>query len=77
MDKLGKIVTVKLEVKSCRECPHASNSAKEHNDPFSSTPLNVYWYCNQGTNTRETVNITNSYEIAKNCPLRKQYGKYT
>lgn len=77
MAKLGKIVTAKLEVRNCRECPYSSNNAQEHNDPFSSTPLNIYWYCNYDEDSRETVDITNSYEIAKDCPLRKQYGKYT
>lgn len=71
MARLGKIVTAKLEVRSCRKCPHSSNNAQEHNDPFTSTPLNIYWYCNQGKNTRETVDIIDASEIAKNCPLRR------
>lgn len=71
MAKLGKIVTTKIAVRSCRECPHVSNNVQEHNDPFTSTPLLKWWYCNQGKNTRDTVDIVDSYEIAKNCPLRR------
>lgn len=71
MTKLGKIVTAKIEVRSCKGCPHCSNNAQEQNDPFRSTPLHLYWYCNQSVNTRETVDIVDPYKIAKDCPLRR------
>lgn len=74
MNELGRIVPIKLEVRSCRECPHSSNNAQEQNDPFRSTPLHIWWYCNQGKNTRETVNITDSYKISKDCPLMKSHN---
>lgn len=76
MTELGKITPVKLEVRSCKGCPHSSNNVQEQNDSFRSTPLNLYWYCNQGDNTRETVKITDPDKIAEDCPLRKKrvYG---
>lgn len=60
------------EISSCRSCPYSSNNAQEHDDPFTSTPLHIYWYCNQGENTRETVYIKDSYEISSDCPLNKE-----
>jgi len=61
---------VELDIKSCAECPHSSNNQQEHSDPFTSHPLNTYWYCNQGVDTRTIVNIKNPSKIAKDCPLR-------
>ena len=64
-------VVIELRISSCARCPHSSNNTQEHNDPFTSSPSVIYWYCNQGENTRDTVNINKPYlEIAKNCPLR-------
>lgn len=69
-------VVIELRISSCARCPHSSNNAQEHNDPFTSSPSVIYWYCNQGEHTRDTVNINKPYlEIAKNCPLRGKNGK--
>ena len=65
------IVTTKHNVKYCRDCPYASNNAQEHDDPFSSTPLNLYWYCNYSKESRINVNIKDAWEISKDCPLVK------
>lgn len=64
-------IIVELTVHTCAKCPHASNNAQENDDPFISSPTTIYWYCNQGKNTRKTVSLDKPYlEIAKNCPLR-------
>lgn len=36
---------VPIEVTACRDCPHVTNSAREHNDPFTSEPYPTTWYC--------------------------------
>ena len=41
------MVTVTVEVRACEDCPHATNSAREHNDPFTSEPYPVRWFCNR------------------------------
>ena len=64
-------VNIKHDVKCCRDCPYSSNNAQEHNDPFSSTPLNIYWYCNHSKGTRLKVYIGDASEISKDCPIVK------
>ena len=63
-------IVLKMEIKSCRDCIHSSNNYIEHDDPFTSMPSKIYWFCNQGKNTKRNVNITNPDEISKDCPLR-------
>ena len=65
------IVTTHTKVDMCRACPHVSNSSQEHDDPFSSPSSKVYWYCNEGKHTRNDVYISSSFEISKDCPLKK------
>ena len=68
---MEKIVTHTLYIANCRSCPHCSNNAQEHDDPFTSSPRYLYWYCNYDTKTRENVKIINEYNIAENCPLEE------
>ena len=68
-------VNVKHDVKCCKDCPYSSNSAQEHDDPFSSTPLNIFWYCNYSKGTRLRVCIGNALEISKDCPIVKRRTK--
>jgi len=67
---MDKIKSVKVEITGCRECPYVSNSETEHDDPFTSAPLNIIWYCNHSPGTRTNVDIQDPCEIADGCPLR-------
>ena len=58
------------EVACCRECPCVTNNAREHDDPFTSGPSNVWWFCNFDSISIESVDISDVRKIAKNCPLR-------
>ena len=60
---------IKIEIKSCRDCPHVSNNQQEHDDPFTSHPSTTYWYCNQSKSARESVDIIDENKISENCPL--------
>jgi len=63
-------VVIEHDVKRCYDCPYASNNAQEHNDPFSSSPANIYWYCNYTKQSRESVYIEDAWHrIAKDCPI--------
>lgn len=63
------IFTYSTTVTCCRECPYSSNNKQEHDDPFSSGPVNIWWYCNATPTSRERVDIVDERQIAKNCPL--------
>lgn len=66
-------VSVTYEVKGCRGCPYSSNNAQEHDDPFSSSPANIVWYCNYNRDSRERVHIDDGWKmIPENCPVKKQ-----
>jgi len=56
---------VNVRVRNCKECTHSTNSAIEHNDPFTSSPSNVYWWCKMTGNY-----IYDPYEIEALCPLK-------
>lgn len=40
-----RTILVTSEVTACSNCPHVTNSARLHNDPFTSTPYPIRWYC--------------------------------
>jgi len=61
---------VAITIEKCYDCPHATNSAKMHDDPFTSTPLNVYWYCCKENG--EMKDIENPYTIPEWCPLKEK-----
>ena len=66
------------KIESCRECPYASNNAQEHDDPYTSTPSHLYWYCNQGgQDTRAMVRITDAYKISDDCPLNSPNASFS
>lgn len=56
---------VNVRVRNCKECPHSTNNAIEHNCPFTPTPSNIYWWCK--VTGRD---IVDPYEIEGSCPLR-------
>lgn len=61
-------VKVTLEVSGCRECPFVTNSSREHNDAFTSSPASSYWWCKKlpGRNRY----ISDPYEIHVDCPFK-------
>lgn len=59
---------VSLKIQNCRECPHSTNSAKLHDDPFTSGPSTITWFCQAGKKPSSV--IVDSYEIDKDCPLK-------
>ena len=65
-------VTTKHNVERCCDCPYASNNAQEHDDPFSSTPLKIIWYCNHSKGTRLNVYIGDAQKISEDCPIVKK-----
>lgn len=67
--KKKKKLKVKLEVNSCYECPHSSNTAQEHDDPFTSQPASTTWFCNKAKRTYSRMIIDNPWIIDPECPL--------
>ena len=61
---------IAIDVESCRECPHSTNNAREHDDPFTSGPAHIYWWCEIPDNKGNRIYIKDSYVIDKNCPNR-------
>lgn len=51
---------------SCRDCWHSTNSAKLHDDPFTSTPHPINWYCGHAPELRR---VENEYVRDDKCPL--------
>jgi hypothetical protein len=61
---------ITLNIKSCRECPHCTNSAILHDDAFTGAADPLRWYCKYGRyNLRD---ISNEDIIDKDCPLNKK-----
>ena len=62
-----------LEVTQCRDCPHVTNSAREHDCAFTSAPHPTYWWCthpnNKGVNKNFTIDDDN--KIDPRCPCQK------
>lgn len=64
-------VIIKHIIERCADCPYASNSAREHDDPFSSSPFNPIWFCNYTPHSRRNVYIPDAInKIADDCPLK-------
>lgn len=64
---------VSLNIDKCRDCPHASNNAQEHDDAFSSGPAEVWWYCNKksgGYYNHYRMIIEDPWKIDSRCPLK-------
>ena len=55
-------------VESCRKCPNVTNSAREHDDPFTSSPSRVVWWCKEKNGPEY---IADENEIDTQCPLKK------
>lgn len=65
-------VIIKKLVKKCRECPFATNSAKEHDDPFTSSPINTNWWCTHKNGPREmggNFTFIDEEVVHKKCPF--------
>lgn len=62
---------IKLDVNSCYECYYSTNNAIEHNDPFTSGPATIIWYCNSIKRKGDRY-IKNEEIIDKNCPYKKE-----
>lgn len=58
---------VELDIQSCRECPHSTNNVREHDDPFTSSPAEVIWYCTKPNGPRY---IQKASQIHERCPLK-------
>ena len=58
---------ISMDVDSCRECPHSTNNRIEHDDPFTSGPSHVYWWC-EIPHKGDRLYIEDSYIIDPNCP---------
>lgn len=63
-------VTVTMQVKSCRKCPHSTNSAIEHKCAFTPEPYPTYWWCKKA---KQRLWIDNPEIVDPACPIgRKQ-----
>lgn len=65
-----KKVYIPYTIKSCRDCIYGRNTARDHDDPFTSFPIPV-WYCTSSINkgVNENFIIQNPFIIDKKCPL--------
>lgn len=59
-------MTVTVEISSCHQCPHYTNSSREHNDPFTSEPFPVRHYCEHKASPRR---IESPSGIDAQCPI--------
>lgn len=60
---------LELKIKNCRECLYSTNSSILHDDPFTSAPASVTWYCEKD---KEPSNvIIDEYIIDPDCPINK------
>ncbi len=64
---------ITMSVPNCRECPHSTNNAREHNDPFTSAPLNVYWWCRHPARPAHNRHINDANKIDPNCPAKQEH----
>lgn len=62
---------IRYSITRCYDCPYATNSARLHNDPFTSSPVNIYWYCTKKVDGfGDFMIIDDAYNgVDKNCPL--------
>lgn len=61
-------ITITQEISSCRECPHITNNVREHDDPFTSTPLLNSWWCTKKNGPRG-LSSKDVNEVSAKCPL--------
>ena len=66
----AKTVVLPIMFTRCRDCPYARNTAMDHDDPFTSTPIPI-WYCTHPGNKwiNEEFVIQDLNEIDKRCQL--------
>ena len=62
-------VTIVHEVTKCRDCPHVSNSSKEHDDPYTSEPNPLRWYCRHPAGF---MHLRDAWVIHPDCPEMKK-----
>jgi len=68
-------VPVAIAVNSCRNCPYSSNSAQEHDDPFTSQPATTTWFCNAKADMGNYRMIIDDPSIVDpRCPLKAKYN---
>lgn len=60
-------VVISQTVGSCYHCPHVSNNQRDHDDAFTSAPLDTYWYCTH-KDRKGTKHIDDHRVLDKNCP---------
>jgi hypothetical protein len=61
-------VTTVITVDKCRDCPHVTNSAREHDCAFTAAPHPVYWYCTLGAR----MSLSGIDRIDPRCPLKEE-----
>lgn len=61
---------IKITINSCYECPYVTNSAREHNDPFTSEPHPTYWWCDSPKQNYYLI-IDDPKKIHAQCPENK------
>jgi len=62
---------IKLIIGKCRDCPHVTNSSKEHDCAFTSAPHPVIWYCKHKDRKApfEERILHDKHKLDKYCPL--------
>lgn len=58
-----------MQITRCSQCPHYTNSSREHNDPFTSEPFPVRHYCEHGRSRS-----ISGEGIDSDCPLKGPAG---
>ena len=60
--------TYSIEIERCGKCPLVTNSIREHDDPFTSTPLHNTWWCTKAPNSCHSI-VQQHGEPPEWCPL--------
>ena len=68
---MAKTKKIEITIEKCRDCIWVTNSARRHNDSFTSQPCHLTWFCINPNNKGFDVDfiIHNEEIIDDKCPL--------
>ena len=62
-----------IEIDCCGNCPHVTNSSREHDDAFTSAPLHNTWWCTKETKRYSNI-VQQKGDPPEWCPLPSNAG---
>ena len=62
-------VTITHSVSKCRDCPHVTNSSREHDCAFTSEPYPTRWWCKHPQHAKSS-RLVNADAIPEHCPIK-------